>query len=71
MDNGAIQGVHTGRDGGLLEAANETYDEIAAKNTAFKKLYDHVVAFRNEVPVDPGRRPDDGQYMARFRNQKG
>ena len=29
-----------------LKAANDLYAEIAAKNASFKKLYDHMVAFR-------------------------
>ena len=31
-----------------LKAANEIYDEISGKNADFKKLYDHIRAFRNE-----------------------
>ena len=31
-----------------FKAANELYDEISAKNPAFKKLYEHSRAFRNE-----------------------
>jgi TRAP-type mannitol/chloroaromatic compound transport system substrate-binding protein len=53
------------------KAANETYDEIGAKNAKFKELYDHFVAFRNDqylwnqvvdLTMD--------SYMVRFRNQK-
>ena len=31
-----------------LKASNELYDEIAAKNPDFKKLYESSRAFRNE-----------------------
>ena len=31
-----------------FKAANELYDEIAAKNADFKKIYDHYRAFRGE-----------------------
>ena len=31
-----------------LKAANEVYTETSAKNPAFKKVYDNMVAFRNE-----------------------
>jgi len=31
-----------------LKAANETYDEISARNADFKKMYEHLRAFRNE-----------------------
>ena len=31
-----------------LKAANETYDEISAKNPEFKKVWDSMKAFRNE-----------------------
>jgi TRAP-type mannitol/chloroaromatic compound transport system substrate-binding protein len=53
------------------KSANETYDEIGAKNAKFKQLYDHFVAFRNDqylwnqvvdLTMD--------SYMVRFRNQK-
>ena len=30
------------------KAAEETYAEISAKNANFKKIYDHMVAFRND-----------------------
>ncbi len=53
------------------KAANEAYDELAAKNPKFKRIYDHFVAFRDDqylwnqvvdLTMD--------SYMARFRNQK-
>jgi TRAP-type mannitol/chloroaromatic compound transport system substrate-binding protein len=31
-----------------LKAANETFDEISARNADFKKMYEHLRAFRNE-----------------------
>ncbi len=31
-----------------FKASNELYDEISAKNPDFKKLYEHMRAFRNE-----------------------
>ena len=31
-----------------LKAANEVYAETSAINPAFKKIYDHMAAFRNE-----------------------
>jgi TRAP-type mannitol/chloroaromatic compound transport system substrate-binding protein len=31
-----------------LKSANEVYDEISAKNADFKKMYEHLRAFRNE-----------------------
>ena len=34
--------------GGVVQAANETYAEITAKNAAFKKIYDSMMAFRKE-----------------------
>lgn len=30
------------------KAANELYEEICAKNPMFKKLHDHMMAYRNE-----------------------
>lgn len=53
------------------KTANEAYDELAAKNPNFKRIYDHFVAFRDDqylwnqvvdLTMD--------SYMARFRNQK-
>ena len=31
-----------------LKAANEVYAETSAKNADFKKIYDHMLAFRND-----------------------
>ena len=31
-----------------LKAANEVYAEISATNADFKKVYDNMVAFRND-----------------------
>ena len=31
-----------------LKAANEVYADISAKNPDFKKVYDNMVAFRND-----------------------
>ena len=32
-----------------LNAANELYSELSAKNADFKKAYDSMVAYRNDV----------------------